>query len=176
MRMTRFEAIATLIKKHSCQYVAEIGVETGLILQNILKDPEVKKLLKVYYLIDFWRRHPPAGPQSEEQWDEWARQVYQLFWNEERAKIVRLTSVQAATLFKKESLDMVYIDANHKEPFVRADIKAWYPIVKKGGVLSGHDWHLERVRKPVYEAFGEKRVQIFDPPKGRIEGSWFIQK
>ena len=49
-------------------------------------------------------------------------------------------SVDAAKRFKDESLDFVYIDACHELEYVRQDIVAWYPKVKKGGILGGHDY------------------------------------
>lgn len=50
-------------------------------------------------------------------------------------------SLDAATQFEDESLDMVFIDANHSEEAVRADIDAWFPKVKIGGLIGGHDYH-----------------------------------
>lgn len=55
-------------------------------------------------------------------------------------KFVRKMSLEAAEDFEDESLDFVYIDANHAEPFVTQDIEAWAPKVRKGGIVSGHDY------------------------------------
>jgi hypothetical protein len=49
-------------------------------------------------------------------------------------------SVDAAKDFEDGSLDFVYIDANHADPYVTQDIEAWAPKVRKGGVVSGHDY------------------------------------
>jgi hypothetical protein len=38
-------------------------------------------------------------------------------------------------------VDMVWIDANHEFEAVSADIRAWMPHVKKGGLLCGHDYN-----------------------------------
>lgn len=53
----------------------------------------------------------------------------------------RNTSVEAALSFNDDSIDMVYIDANHSEIEVLKDIDAWYPKVKPGGLIGGHDYH-----------------------------------
>lgn len=55
-------------------------------------------------------------------------------------KILRLTSVEAATHFENNSLDWVYLDGNHSLPYVIADLHAWVPKVRRGGIVSGHDY------------------------------------
>lgn len=50
-------------------------------------------------------------------------------------------SVEVAKWIQNESVDFVFIDANHKYEFVKEDIKTWYPKVRKGGILSGHDYY-----------------------------------
>ena len=53
---------------------------------------------------------------------------------------VEKTSSEAAATFENKSLDFVFIDADHFYESVVADIKAWLPKVKPGGVLAGHDY------------------------------------
>ena len=47
----------------------------------------------------------------------------------------------AATLFANASLDFVFIDADHSQASVQADIHAWRPKLRPGGILAGHDWN-----------------------------------
>ena len=42
--------------------------------------------------------------------------------------------------FGEEYFDWVYIDADHSYESVKADLKHWYPQVKKGGFLCGDDY------------------------------------
>jgi cephalosporin hydroxylase len=53
---------------------------------------------------------------------------------------IRMHSVQAAKLFDDESIDFIFIDADHKYESVKADLLAWYPKVKQGGIIAGHDY------------------------------------
>jgi len=49
------------------------------------------------------------------------------------------TSVEAAATFAPNSVDRVLIDGDHAEASVRADLDAWWPTLKPGGELVGHD-------------------------------------
>ena len=49
-------------------------------------------------------------------------------------------STEIVKKYDDNSLDFVFIDADHKYESVRADILAWMPKVKKGGILAGHDY------------------------------------
>lgn len=57
-----------------------------------------------------------------------------------RVLFVRLPSVEAAAGFADGALDAVYIDADHARASVEADLAAWWPKVRPGGVLAGHDF------------------------------------
>ena len=59
---------------------------------------------------------------------------------EDRAIMVRSTSEIASNMFNDNSLDFVYIDANHAYDYVVQDIELWYPKIKKGGFICGHDY------------------------------------
>jgi hypothetical protein len=53
---------------------------------------------------------------------------------------IRTTSLQASQCYKDRSIDFVFIDAAHDYENVKADLNAWYPKVKKGGFIGGHDY------------------------------------
>jgi hypothetical protein len=57
-----------------------------------------------------------------------------------RVNILQLPSTEAAKVFDKDSLDFVYIDADHTYQGVKEDIQSWWPLVKEGGILCGHDY------------------------------------
>jgi hypothetical protein len=60
--------------------------------------------------------------------------------HEDRAIMIRAKSEIAADIFPDNSLDFVYIDANHAYQYVVQDIQLWYPKVKPGGYICGHDY------------------------------------
>lgn len=57
------------------------------------------------------------------------------------AEIVRKTSIEASLDVPNESLDFVYIDGSHQFDYVMTDIIIWGWKVKKGGIISGHDYY-----------------------------------
>ena len=83
---------------------------------------------------------------------------------------IRKPSTQAAKDFADRSIDIIFIDAAHEYEPVKEDIIAWLPKVKIGGILSGHDYLHEGVKKAVDEIFGNK--VIF---RNAWENCWIIQ-
>lgn len=52
----------------------------------------------------------------------------------------KLSSAEAALNFPAECLDFVYLDASHDYVNVAADLRAWFPSLRSGGMLAGHDF------------------------------------
>lgn len=69
---------------------------------------------------------------------------------------IRGESVKVAGDYKNESLDFVFIDANHSFGEVKKDIEAWLPKVKRTGILAGHDFDITTpgVAKAVADTLG----------------------
>jgi predicted O-methyltransferase YrrM len=67
-------------------------------------------------------------------------------------------SSKAASSFEDESVDVIFIDAGHTYDSVKSDILSWLPKIKKGGIISGHDYReswKDDVIKAVQEILGE---------------------
>ena len=115
----------------------EIGVGFGHNSYNILYNLPVKR----HYLVDPYLEY--------EEWDGGQKQSFHdTIYNEarkylaefgDRAIFIRKKSEEAVKEIK-EPLDFVYIDGNHWYEFVKKDIDLFYPKVKSGGVIGGHDF------------------------------------
>jgi hypothetical protein len=55
-----------------------------------------------------------------------------------RARLHRCLSVEALDRFQPESLDLVYVDGDHR--LVEQDVRAWWSKVRRGGMLACHDF------------------------------------
>jgi predicted O-methyltransferase YrrM len=57
-----------------------------------------------------------------------------------RPQCIRELSTDAANRFDVASVDLVFLDASHDHDAVVADLEAWSPRLREGGVLAGHDF------------------------------------
>ena len=49
--------------------------------------------------------------------------------------------------FDNEYFDYVYIDSDHSYECVKKDINQWYPKIKEGGIIAGHDYCKRTVKR-----------------------------
>jgi predicted O-methyltransferase YrrM len=79
-----------------------------------------------------------------------------------RRVIIARPSVEAAENFDDNSMDFVFLDADHSYESVKADITAWWPKIKPGGWLCGHDYGgwlvVKRGGKETKQYFGVKQA------------------
>jgi predicted O-methyltransferase YrrM len=85
-------------------------------------------------------------------------------------KTLKMTSDEGYDALKFNEWDFIYIDGLHTYEGVKNDIKNFLPLVKKGGVIGGHDYtnripHLVGVYQAVNEMFGQ-------PDKVFGDNSW----
>jgi hypothetical protein len=57
-----------------------------------------------------------------------------------RCVLHECTSLEASKFWWAKDLAFVYLDARHDYASVMADLNAWYPTIRPGGVLAGHDY------------------------------------
>ena len=141
----------------------EVGVLYGTFAELILaEDP------KSLALVDPWKHQPdsvyPANDHNnvnDAEFERYLQVVKTKFDKDPRVTICRSFSVQAAKLYAPKSLDFVYIDAIHTIQAVAEDIRAWWPLVKSGGWLCGHDYSHPDVATAVNE-FVKQNVLTLD--------------
>lgn len=107
--------------------VAEVGVNQGAFSRTILAKAPSK-----LYLIDHWLDGIPDAVRALESAD---------------VVICQMESTEAARWCAVQ-FDLVFIDADHSQQACRADLLAWAPKVRRGGLLMVHDyWRDDDVAK-----------------------------
>lgn len=78
-------------------------------------------------------------------------------------EFVKEFSLDAVKRFKNGSIDFCYIDGNHSGEAVKADIEAWAPKVRGGGIVAGHDFtgRWPSLRKEVISYCKKNGKQLF---------------
>ena len=74
----------------------------------------------------------------------------------ERVTLVEMESADAAEYLGQWEFDFVFIDACHSYEYVKRDLHLWAPLVRKGGLICGHDFNQTGVRDAVKEYFGDR--------------------
>ena len=132
----------------------EIGVQRGAFSRIILENWRGNRL----YSIDAWRRfnegyHDVANVSQQQHNRRYRETVATLRRFGARSKILRMTSIAASERFEDGQLDFAYIDAAHHYEAVKSDILMWWPRVRMGGILGGHDY-LDQITR--FNNFGVK--------------------
>lgn len=85
---------------------------------------------------------------------------------------IRKSSHLAYKYFSDECIDVLFIDGDHCYDAVKKDIELWYPKVKPGGIISGHDFgdHAPGVKQAVKELI--PGFKLFDDSSS----VWFYKK
>lgn len=115
---------------------AEIGVCDGANARDILSNLPVQKI----YLIDPYMLYKEYGDIKTPLIHRIkANMILSMSEFTDKVLFVFKKSSEAAADIPSD-LDFVYIDGNHAYEFVKQDIENYWPKIKKGGVIGGHDY------------------------------------
>lgn len=145
----------------------EIGVGYGDNSLNLLQSLNIKRL----YCVDPFVPYVDHDRKTVE---------YALSAKKTLEKLSKFPNVTFIRKFSSEAwhdiheqLDFCYIDGNHEYDYVLQDLRNCYPLVRKGGIIGGHDLTLQypSVFEALIDFCGEIGVKAkFNPP------DWIIHK
>lgn len=159
--------------------VVEIGACFGGFARIVLSQWKGEQ----YYLVDPWEvQNPKIYPERQPDQAKYNAQhadCIRLAEEDQRVRLIEGYSVDASQQFRDNYVDCAYIDGNHSYPAVMADMDAWWPKVKIGGIMGGHDfqnktdegWWCEVERAVIRWASEHNKVFYVCPCS-----SWFIHK
>lgn len=124
---------------------AEIGVEQGVFAQVICHTAQ--KL----YCVDAWRAYRGYRDHTRQGKLDNFFNITKQRLQPYNVEYIRKFSMDAVKDFEDESLDFVYIDANHDYEHVLEDVTQWARKVRKGGVVAGHDYIKRKGQDKYYD-------------------------
>lgn len=152
--------LGALLAQYKRPVMVELGVASGETSEYLLR----RHSGLFIYMVDNWRCPPHRvnrrawGQQTYDRGFDNA--IYRTKFASTRREVIRKDTVEAANLDRIKEVDVVFVDADHTYEGVLADIRAWWPKVKVGGVMCGHDIDSPRdlngtwgVRRAVEEYF-----------------------
>jgi len=114
--------------------------------------------------VDNWK-----GPREVVLSDEFRSTLYQKFTSNLATYIsvgrviplrINCRELTVDKLPRQPLFDMVFIDGDHSYESVCFDIKFWKPLIRKGGLICGHDYvYISDVSQAVKELLNEYEIQ-----------------
>lgn len=162
------------------------GVEIGT-YKGIYTEILAKSGLQIY-TVDPWLSYPDypyytSREQNQKLLDAQYEESRNRLTPYPNCTIIRKTSMDAAENFEDGSLDFVYIDGNHSFKYVAEDICEWSKKIRKGGVISGHDYiysnplnfHVRHVVDAYVQAYAIQKFWVLGrkkADKGETRDQW----
>ena len=141
-RLLLYKLASSLPKRAICVEIGSYLGASALFLASGMKERE-----GTVYCVDTWKNEGMSEGERDT-FEEFTRNIKPL---RDFTHILRGRSVEIAKTFNKE-IDLIFIDGDHSYEAVRADVEAWIPKVKDGGIVVLHDigW-AEGVKRAVKE-------------------------
>lgn len=143
---------------------AEIGVSEGYFSEKMLETIPNLEL----WCVDNWRQYSENRFGKSQAENDRKYQITVDRLAKYGAHIIRETSMDAVKQFNDNSLDFVYIDANHGYDYVMQDLIEWTKKVRKGGMIIGDDYYPMKKAGVVqavddYTKYHQIKFNLIDP-------------
>jgi predicted O-methyltransferase YrrM len=182
----QLDVLSNWCNKYRPRTIVEIGSWLGK--STCVFGKYAKENNSTVIAVDWWRDNPDVGLFIKRNGIDIFKQFMQNINELELSRNVTalaMDSIEASYLINDSSIDMIFIDADHRYSKVSKDIRYWYPKLLPGGVICGHDFeafdyddefievdvHEGRhhgVIKAVTEFFGNRVIQE--------ERMWLVEK
>lgn len=134
--------LLSLVEQIKCEgmQIVEVGCWKGFTTAHLAD--AIKDLHGIVWAVDHWKGN--EGTAQEE--IVLRTDIYALFEKNLRTlklrdfiKPLKMDSITASKEIVDATIDLVFLDADHRYNEFYADLMAWYPKVKIGGIITGHD-------------------------------------
>ena len=159
---------------------AELGCAEGYFSAELLKAG-----ITLLYMVDNYGTIQNAfgDGASPQEWHE--RNMSQALgrasqYSTATVELLRGISWDMASKVKDDSLGLLYLDACHTYDCVKKDLEAWFPKVKQGGIVAGHDFLNKSygVNQAVHEFAGKHGYEVKTIMENKDEdaGFYFLKR
>ncbi|KAJ3185971.1 hypothetical protein HDU85_000885 [Gaertneriomyces sp. JEL0708] len=135
--------IAALLEKEGATVGIELGVQLGLFSESTLKKwPSCEQ----YILVDVWAHQENyvdgANVSNEKQEAKYRETLKRLSPWKNITRVMRMYTNDAHPILADQGVqaDYVYVDARHDYCGTLDDIKNYWPLLRPGGIMAGHDF------------------------------------
>lgn len=156
--------LRNLIEKHNVKKFAEIGVWKSHTVDIILSK---QHCLEEYWAVDPWLKltDPAYGhyhTRIQKEWDKLHLECCKKMLIFPTLRVLRAAHEKTSRIFPKQYFDLVFLDADHFFHPTLSQIDHWLPLIKVGGLLTGHGFMERRpeVEKAVRFQFGDNFEQL----------------
>ncbi len=154
-----------IIKNKNYTIGAELGVRRGELSSSLVSNnPELKM-----FCVDLWDHHESFNELNPHE-SNFKSYLDNISGLEDRITTLKKLTTEACDDIENDSLDFIFLDATHTYNALKLDILSWLPKVKKGGLISGHDYHPffdnSGIIKIVNEMFGKPDIEF---PSGSFD-------
>lgn len=121
--------------------MVEIGICLGINSYMLLEScPNIKKLIGVDHYKSYrdWDRDVPQYEQDR----NFVKLSNNLPYLGPRFELIKKSSRDAAQDIPDDSCEFIFIDADHSMKAVLGDLDLYWPKLKTGGIMAGHDGNL----------------------------------
>lgn len=134
-RVKSWECLTNFINDNSIKSYCEVGVWDGNTSKYINNHTNLEKIILVDNYINNNYLHPSNRiALAKRRSAALAKLPHVIF--------IYKDSIEAAKEVADNSIDFIWIDADHSYKGCKADIKAWLPKVKKDGWIGGHNFEI----------------------------------
>ena len=102
-----------------------------------------------------------------------------------RYRILRASTRDAAEHFVDGYFDWIYLDATHTYAEARDDLRTWWPKLRVGGLLSGHDYQFQYqargdgytfgVKDAVDEFAAARNLRVYSSSESYLPSFYFLK-
>jgi predicted O-methyltransferase YrrM len=150
-------------------YFVEVGTWEGSSAAYMAVEIANSEKKIKFDVVDTWKGDAGTGPVSKDLRRSFIANMKKGNAFKYISNVVTGISVKAAKRYEDESLDFVFIDADHSYESVLKDVATWYPKMKPGKMMAGHDIQQMEVKRAVVEYFGKLGKKVI-----RRKWSWVV--